>query len=101
MYHYIFFVMIRRPPRVTRTDTLFPYTTLFRSGFAADVEDDDLRARLQRGQLLRRDQRLQVDRVRLRRREGRGQQGGQENRGEVTHCILLGDSIRGDRKSVV
>src|SRR3546814_106297 len=27
----IFFVMIRRPPRSTRTDTLFPYTTLFRS----------------------------------------------------------------------
>src|SRR3546814_3373954 len=24
--------MIRRPPRATRTDTLFPYTTLFRSG---------------------------------------------------------------------
>src|SRR3546814_17985001 len=36
--------MIRRPPRSTRTDTLFPYTTLFRSGLvaqdigAADVE---------------------------------------------------------------
>src|SRR3546814_13976737 len=28
--------MIRRPPRSTRTDTLFPYTTLFRSGLAAD-----------------------------------------------------------------
>src|SRR3546814_1023147 len=28
---YIFFLMIRRPPRYTRTDTLFPYTTLFRS----------------------------------------------------------------------
>src|SRR3546814_16560076 len=28
---YIFFLMIRRPPRSTRTDTLFPYTTLFRS----------------------------------------------------------------------
>src|SRR3546814_5753495 len=27
----VFFVMIRRPPRSTRTDTLFPYTTLFRS----------------------------------------------------------------------
>src|SRR3546814_19473654 len=27
----LFFVMIRRPPRSTRTDTLFPYTTLFRS----------------------------------------------------------------------
>src|SRR3546814_19147391 len=25
------FLMIRRPPRTTRTDTLFPYTTLFRS----------------------------------------------------------------------
>src|SRR3546814_10311093 len=28
------FVMIRRPPRSTRTDTLFPYTTLFRSAMA-------------------------------------------------------------------
>src|SRR3546814_8297395 len=27
----IFFLMIRRPPRSTRTDTLLPYTTLFRS----------------------------------------------------------------------
>src|SRR3546814_11137350 len=27
--------MIRRPPRSTRTDTLFPYTTLFRSGCRA------------------------------------------------------------------
>src|SRR3546814_14707029 len=36
MRHYavvflFFFLMIRRPPRSTRTDTLFPYTTLFRS----------------------------------------------------------------------
>src|SRR3546814_7156118 len=29
------FLMIRRPPRSTRTDTLFPYTTLFRSGDGA------------------------------------------------------------------
>src|SRR3546814_4644303 len=28
---YVFFLMIRRPPRSTRTDTLFPYTTRFRS----------------------------------------------------------------------
>src|SRR3546814_17205973 len=28
---FIFFLMIRRPPRSTRTDTLFPYTTLFRA----------------------------------------------------------------------
>src|SRR3546814_1001915 len=31
VFLYIFFLMIRRPPRSTRTDTLFPYTTLFRS----------------------------------------------------------------------
>src|SRR3546814_19509403 len=30
-YNLFFFLMIRRPPRSTRTDTLFPYTTLFRS----------------------------------------------------------------------
>src|SRR3546814_15958292 len=29
--------MIRRPPRSTRTDTLFPYTTLFRSGWNAEA----------------------------------------------------------------
>src|SRR3546814_8415589 len=28
---FVFFLMYRRPPRSTRTDTLFPYTTLFRS----------------------------------------------------------------------
>src|SRR3546814_2088207 len=37
--------MIRRPPRSTRTDTLFPYTTLFRSGAvdrgAESAEHDD------------------------------------------------------------
>src|SRR3546814_12807821 len=31
VYAYFFLLMIRRPPRSTRTDTLFPYTTLFRS----------------------------------------------------------------------
>src|SRR3546814_5134516 len=32
--------MIRRPPRSTRTDTLFPYTTLFRSLFDVSTEGD-------------------------------------------------------------
>src|SRR3546814_10547084 len=31
LVYVFFFLMIRRPPRSTRTDTLFPYTTLFRS----------------------------------------------------------------------
>src|SRR3546814_11369744 len=34
--HLFFFLMIRRPPRSTLTDTLFPYTTLFRSGSLAE-----------------------------------------------------------------
>src|SRR3546814_12516760 len=40
---YVFFLMIRRAPRSTRTDKLFPYTTLFRSPVIqdiADIEDD-------------------------------------------------------------
>src|SRR3546814_5059784 len=32
-----FFLMRRRPPRSTRTDTLFPYTTLFRSAGSVDL----------------------------------------------------------------
>src|SRR3546814_14844959 len=37
----IFFVlMIRRPPRSTRTDTLFPYTTLFRSRLRDEIFGD-------------------------------------------------------------
>src|SRR3546814_20066089 len=35
-----FVLMIRRPPRSTRTDTLFPYTTLFRSLAAAGSIDE-------------------------------------------------------------
>src|SRR3546814_14103975 len=58
--------MIRRPPRSTRTDTPFPYTTLFRSGGPQaellrrishwltkepDLEEEDLRAEVRSGQL--------------------------------------------------
>src|SRR3546814_10588051 len=53
---FVFFVMIRRPPRSTRTDSLFPYTTLFRSIQACppqitiDADGGDAR----RGQICRR-----------------------------------------------
>src|SRR3546814_10083459 len=42
----VFFLMIRRPPRSTRTDTLFPYTTLFRSTLTGEhtFGDTTLRA---------------------------------------------------------
>src|SRR3546814_12095561 len=42
--------MIRRPPRSTRTDTLFPYTTLFRS--TAPAPDDRLLFTMSSGRLL-------------------------------------------------
>src|SRR3546814_19242029 len=38
---FFFFLLIRRPPVSTRTDTLFPYTTLFRSHHGRVVEADD------------------------------------------------------------
>src|SRR3546814_3567791 len=38
---YFFFLMIRRPPRSTRTATLFPYTTLFRSPPVCSIPPED------------------------------------------------------------
>src|SRR3546814_18186164 len=35
---FLFFLMIRPPPRSTRTDTLFPYTTLFRSNIVDFID---------------------------------------------------------------
>src|SRR3546814_6637809 len=62
--------MIRRPPRSTRTDTLFPYTTLFRSGGELGVDtgaDHHLLGRVQavphdhdRRRLARTDRRVEV-----------------------------------------
>src|SRR3546814_13293017 len=39
-YMFFVFLMIRRPPRSTRTDPLFPYTTLFRSGIVFHLNCD-------------------------------------------------------------
>src|SRR3546814_13348109 len=48
---FCFFLSIRRPPRSTRTDTLFPYTALFRSAGGRDVRVDRGRgARAGRGE---------------------------------------------------
>src|SRR3546814_13632231 len=40
---YLFFLMIRRPPRATRTDTLIPYTTLFRSRIRLLIDKEEIR----------------------------------------------------------
>src|SRR3546814_11296445 len=50
----VFFLMIRRPPRSTRTDTLFPYTTLFRSVWnriAPEVQDQIVEMALEQSEL--------------------------------------------------
>src|SRR3546814_1048701 len=46
---YFFFLMIRRPPRSTRTDTLFPYTTLFRSFLTRQRSGTSLSSRARGG----------------------------------------------------
>src|SRR3546814_3398298 len=58
---FLFFLMIRRPPRSTRTDTLFPYTTLFRSGRrreGASARDGPAAAARREGRRSRRGRRL-------------------------------------------
>src|SRR3546814_20404071 len=44
----VFFLRRRRPPKSTRTDTLFPYTTLFRASEAEAAMDASSRTRAQR-----------------------------------------------------
>src|SRR3546814_13975245 len=50
---YFFVLRVRRPPRSTRTDTLFPYTTLFRSADAEPANGRKLLERDRRSQVLR------------------------------------------------
>src|SRR3546814_16367383 len=46
VFYYFVLLMLRRPPRSTRTDTLFPYTTLFRSDDLAVVIRGDVLTRV-------------------------------------------------------
>src|SRR3546814_19984777 len=99
--------MIRRPPRSTRTDTLFPYTTLFRSAgrhvlgarelcrlFPAAAGHDAARRRL-----LHQPRRFQVGNARTARGEGRGRggkagEGGAEEEGRKRAQAVLRGSER-------
>src|SRR3546814_10792347 len=68
----VFFLMIRRPPRSTRTDTLFPYTTLFRSRRGSRrlgrVGEDDPALRVDRTDPRSTAHREQLSRLQQRRR---------------------------------
>src|SRR3546814_13017471 len=80
MYIFIvFFLMIRRPPRSTRTDTLFPYTTLFRSGRHQERPQGRYRRRSARGHDLVREEHAGRDRD---HGNGRGRHAAQRARSE-------------------
>src|SRR3546814_17058377 len=82
--------MIRRPPRSTRTDTLFPYTTLFRSLGLVDAERFDEGAQVRQRRLADADDAdiRRFDQSQLDLRQTARDRGGRH-------------SARGDRKSVV
>src|SRR3546814_19744893 len=80
--------MIRRPPRSTRTDTLFPYTTLFRSRLV--LLGPQRRVELRRARV------LQVPHAPVQAAPGAGPAG----EGRV-HVVAGESGNRGERKSVV
>src|SRR3546814_5007149 len=88
--------MIRRPPRSTRTDTLFPYTTLFRSGRRAERRQHRF-AIIDAG--LHRIDEIDIDHIALMRPErgaaasrdaGKNECGTRQNGGTETHADLPG-----------
>src|SRR3546814_7312929 len=97
-----FFLMLRRPPRSTRTDTLFPYTTLFRSGardpLQALIGDDVVR---RRGVFLgRRDLRLERIGMRGQRRHLRCR-AGEEQAGADLHGASRSEEHTSELRSLM
>src|SRR3546814_14707902 len=96
--------MTQRPPRSTRTDTLFPYTTLVRSPRRAGADDDDVVIAIRQSHsapslpfVLS----LSKDRISLALKEGRGFDKLSPN-GEKGYpfCAAAHVKFRKDRKSV-
>src|SRR3546814_15768490 len=71
----IFFLMVGRPPRSTRTDPLFPYTTLFRSARSAEAGKG--------GRIVGPPRHRPRGSVEDHRHERRAGEGGSETRGEI------------------
>src|SRR3546814_4562192 len=86
--------MIRRPPRCTRTDTLFPYTTLFRS-FAASVAVLDRRDEQLLAGVFRRLGRLPCLESRFRPPALLGRNGVYHAGQTAVHPLFLGLVVRG------
>src|SRR3546814_3884774 len=69
VFDVVFFLMIRRPPRSTRTDTLFPATTLFRSKGGCHAEERQVRQSREIREI-RKDQQVRSEARRARRARG-------------------------------
>src|SRR3546814_16105313 len=98
--------MIRRPPRSTRTDTLFPYTTRFRSGLSGAVglsrAPAILRDRRARASERARDDRRRMDAADAVRPVGpEGQRAGEDHLHLLQVHGFQAADLFGDRKSVV
>src|SRR3546814_8198442 len=99
----LFFLMTRRPPRANRTDTLFPYTTLFRSrpadleAAAAQRRDQEARDHGSHQTLVRRGARRDRQRHRQRQGDYRHRKAGQGVALEVGDAVALaqhGENLR-------
>src|SRR3546814_9787013 len=77
--------MIRRPPRSTRTDTLFPYTTLFRSEIADQPEDRGERAEVDEVAQRQNDRRARHVAVELQEGDDRPRKGDRADRDAQPH----------------
>src|SRR3546814_1265742 len=110
----MFLLMRRLPPRSTRTDTLFPYTTLFRSPAAYGspknwpnpVSDDDFRVRpgrvRDRGRVSTKQARTLVAQIRMVQKRGGNvgpALGGRTSRGTSRSGRGRSAALRLDRKS--
>src|SRR3546814_13057797 len=90
-----FFLMLRRPPRSTRTDTLFPYTTLFRSSDQC-ARQGGLTRLHQHAELVDREL---ADRRPRAKRPAPGRDAGSDGRRRVDGAAHTGDDAGVDRRS--
>src|SRR3546814_4234536 len=103
--------MIRRPPRSTRTDTLFPYTTLFRSGkerYCLWIGDNSLEQALRFPEVQKRIESVRKDRTetddvavnklaarphQFRERKGDGDQRSEEHTSELQSLMRISYAV--------
>src|SRR3546814_1274694 len=81
--------MIRRPPRSTRTDTLFPYTTLFRSAPVFISEDHLERPEAERGPQAPDDIAKPSEHALQPVRDGRSDQRGKADRRHIGEIVIV------------